>query len=269
VSYLALLVVGNNILLLGGTLEAFEIAECFHKVSNINVITSLAGATRSPRFPKGKFRTGGFGGVEGLKNYLIKEKISLVVDATHPFAEKITKNAAKAGEKIGIPVLHFCRSPWQKKENDVWHIVENAQQAARKLLSDKFTETSDVFLTIGSGAPRFFSDIKNIRFYIRSVERPTRIDSFSNMEWIEGRGPFSFKDEYDLFQKHKIGCLITKNSGGPASEPKIEAARSFGVPVIMISRTSPLNLDQITDVNRLISISLDRLSQGVDLFIRE
>ena len=262
-------VVGNNILLLGGTLEAYEIAECFYKISKINVVTSLAGVTRSPRFPAGKVRIGGFGGVEGLKRYLIKEKISLVVDATHPFAEKITKNAVKAGEKIGVPVVHFCRPPWQKKENDVWHIVGSAQQAAQKLLSDKFTETSDVFLTIGSGAASFFGNIKNMRFYIRSVERPTRIGPFSNMEWIEGRGPFSFNDECDFFQRHKIGCLITKNSGGPASKPKIEAARLFGVPVIMISQPSPLNLDQITDINTLISISLDRLSQSTELFIKK
>ena len=156
---------GNVILILGGTREAIEIACDLEQIENTTVITSLAGVTRSPRLPTGKVRFGGFGGKDGLFDYLIREKITLVVDATHPFAEKITKNASEASERANIPFLHFSRKPWKETTQDKWYEVENSKAAASTLTQKDFECAKNVFLTIGRKDVNCFYSINTKQFF--------------------------------------------------------------------------------------------------------
>ena len=126
----------EKLLILGGTREAYQLAENLDAKlphEKINFISSLAGTTKIPNIPEGKFRTGGFGGLAGLKNFLVKEEISLLVDATHPFAENISKNAHLASSDLGLPFLVLIRPPWVKHSKDQWIEVSSLKNAVKYL----------------------------------------------------------------------------------------------------------------------------------------
>lgn len=252
---------GNVILILGGTREAIEIACDLEQIENTTVITSLAGVTRSPRLPTGKVRFGGFGGKDGLFDYLIREKITLVVDATHPFAEKITKNASEASERANIPFLHFSRKPWKETAQDKWYEVENSKAAASTLTQKDFECAKNVFLTIGRKDVNCFYSINTKQFFVRSIEPVKELACFNNMKWIQGRGPFTFQDEYTFFKEHSIDCLVAKNSGGCSSYPKIKAARFLGIPVVLVQQPKSINLKKIYDREALTAFVLHDLSR--------
>jgi precorrin-6A/cobalt-precorrin-6A reductase len=253
--------VGNVILILGGTREAIEIAFDLEQIENTTVVTSLAGVTRSPRLPNGKVRYGGFGGKDGLFDYIIREKITLVIDATHPFAEKITKNASEASKRANIPFLCFSRKPWKKTAQDKWYEVENSKAAASTLTQKDFECAKNIFLTIGRKDVNCFYPIKTKQFFVRSIEPVKELACFDNMRWIQGRGPFTFQDEYTFFQENSIDCLVAKNSGGSASHPKITVARVLGIPVVLLQQPKSINVTKIYDREALTAFVLHDLSR--------
>jgi precorrin-6A/cobalt-precorrin-6A reductase len=253
--------VGNVILILGGTREAIEIAFDLEQIENTTVVTSLAGVTRSPRLPNGKVRYGGFGGKDGLFDYIIREKITLVIDATHPFAEKITKNASEVSKRANIPFLHFSRKPWEKTAQDKWYEVENSKAAASTLTHKDFECAKNIFLTIGRKDVNYFYSINTKQFFVRSIEPVKELACFDNMKWIQGRGPFTFQDEYTFFQEHSIDCLVAKNSGGYASHPKITVARVLGIPVVLLQQPKSINVTKIYDREALTAFVLHDLSR--------
>ena len=253
--------VGNVILILGGTREAIEIAFDLEQIENTTVVTSLAGVTRSPRLPNGKVRYGGFGGKDGLFDYIIREKITLVIDATHPFAEKITKNASEASKRANIPFLCFSRKPWKKTAQDKWYEVENSKAAASTLTQKDFECAKNIFLTIGRKDVNCFYSINTKQFFVRSIEPVKELACFDNMRWIQGRGPFTFQDEYTFFQEHSIDCLVAKNSGGSASHPKITVARVLGIPVVLLQQPKSINVTKIYDREALTAFVLHNLSR--------
>ena len=253
--------VGNVILILGGTREAIEIAFDLEQIENTTVVTSLAGMTRSPRLPNGKVRYGGFGGKDGLFDYIIREKITLVIDATHPFAEKITKNASEASKRANVPFLCFSRKPWKKTAQDKWYEVENSKAAASTLTQKDFECAKNIFLTIGRKDVNCFYPIKTKQFFVRSIEPVKELACFDNMRWIQGRGPFTFQDEYTFFQEHSIDCLVAKNSGGYASHPKITVARVLAIPVVLLQQPKSINVTKIYDREALTAFVLHDLSR--------
>ena len=253
--------VGNVILILGGTREAIEIAFDLEQIENTTVVTSLAGVTRSQRLPNGKVRYGGFGGKDGLFDYIIREKITLVIDATHPFAEKITKNASEASKRANIPFLCFSRKPWKKTAQDKWYEVENSKAAASTLTQKDFECAKNIFLTIGRKDVNCFYPIKTKQFFVRSIEPVKELACFDNIRWIQGRGPFTFQDEYTFFQEHSIDCLVAKNSGGYASHPKITVARVLGIPVVLLQQPKSINVTKIYDREALTAFVLHDLSR--------
>lgn len=136
----------KTILILGGTRQALDLAIKLDQEPGCRVITSLAGRTNNPTIPAGELRVGGFGGVEALANYLIAESIDILVDATHPFAAVISRNAAQAATKANIPRIMLQRPPWQVE--DEWKIVSDLHEAAERLETD-----ARCFLTIGWQLP--------------------------------------------------------------------------------------------------------------------
>ena len=251
---------GNVILILGGTREAHEIACDLDRIKGVTVITSLAGVTRSPRLPTGRVRYGGFGGQEGLYQYLIREKITLVIDATHPFSATITKNGCIASKKADIPILHFSRKPWRKTPQDRWYEVEDSGAAAITLTQRALERAKNIFLTIGSKDVSRFYSIKTKQFFVRSIEPVKELACFDNMAWIEGRGPFTFQDEYTFFKENSIDCLVAKNSGGCASYPKIDVARRCQIPVVMVQQPKITNVRKIYDRKALVEFVIDYVS---------
>lgn len=230
----------KQILILGGSSEAFALDEALYQSNAYNITTSLAGRTSLPRKPKGAYRTGGFGGAEGLAHYLQSEKFDAIIDATHPFAARITENARIAAEISACPLLHIWRQPWQKSTGDHWIEVADMQAAASALTE----EMSPAFLTIGRLELDAFLNRPEINFITRAIEPakatdPAGLDAAAypeNFSFIYEKGPFTLARETDLITRYGIRAIVTKNSGGPGASAKLIAAREQGLPVIMVNR---------------------------------
>jgi precorrin-6A/cobalt-precorrin-6A reductase len=221
----------KRILILGGTTEAFEVAERLTGRPNVKVVYSLAGRVAHPKLPPGEVRIGGFGGVDGLRSYLLAHGISAVIDATHPYAAKISHNAYQVCHSVNIPLIAYQRPPWQRQPQDNWHSVPNPQAAA--VLIDR--ENNRVFLSIGRQELDAFSHCRHAYFLIRAIDQP-EAQRPSNSQFILDRGPFALAGELEMLRTHCINWIVSKNSGGPATYPKIEAARELQIPIAMIDR---------------------------------
>jgi precorrin-6A/cobalt-precorrin-6A reductase len=220
-----------RILILGGTGEASEIARRLADRSDLSVISSLAGRVNQPNIPDGPVRIGGFGGVDGLVSFLQNEKIGAVIDATHPFAVRISANAESACSQLGLPLIAFSRIPWAQQETDRWHVIPDIQSAAAYVVQTP----SRVFLAIGRQQLDAFASCSKAWFLIRAIDPPdTSLPA--NTKLLLERGPFRLEDELRLLRDHAIDYIVSKNSGGHATYAKIEAARLLGVPVVMVER---------------------------------
>jgi len=220
-----------RILILGGTSDARTVAEHLAGRPDLSVISSLAGRVNQPSLPEGIVRVGGFGGVAGLISYLVDENIAVVVDATHPFAAKISGNAELACNTLRIPLIALERPPWEPKEHDRWCTVAS-MQAAASMVNHR---NNRVFLSIGRQELGAFSRCEDAWFLVRAIDKPT--DTMPpNSKLILQRGPFHLDDELQLFRKESISLLVSKNSGGSATYSKIKAARALQIPVVMIDR---------------------------------
>ncbi|MEM1392873.1 MAG: cobalt-precorrin-6A reductase [Cyanobacteria bacterium P01_H01_bin.150] len=221
----------RNLLILGGTQEARELAKKAVNLPNIEVKVSLAGRTNQAVISK-NLRVGGFGGITGLIKYLEAENIDLLIDATHPFAAKISRNVAVAVEKLGLPQLMLIRPEWKLVPGDKWIEVENIQAAVDILPS--FAKR--VFLTIGRQEIIAFTQLENIWFLMRMIEKTSSNIALPKGLILNDRGPFDKDSEKQLLQKHNIDTIVSKNSGGNATYAKITAARELGIKVVMVKR---------------------------------
>jgi precorrin-6A/cobalt-precorrin-6A reductase len=222
---------GAAVLVLGGTGEARELAGELATLGR-PVISSLAGRVSAPRLPAGEVRIGGFGGIDGLTEYLRTQQFSAVVDATHPFAARITQNAATACAATGTPLLVLRRPPWTPVDGDHWTAVPDLPAAASMV--GLLPADNVVLLTVGRQGIDAFAAAPQ-RFWLRCVDRPAR-PMPAVCDLILDRGPFTQDGELELLQRLAVDLLVTKNSGGPMTVAKLTAARILGLPVLMIER---------------------------------
>ena len=222
----------KRILLLGGTGDSRALAESLEERRGVEVITSLAGRTEQPARIPGGLRIGGFGGVEALARYLREAGIDLLVDATHPFAARISENAEAACRQAGTPHLALVRPPWRPVAGDNWITVPDAEAAAAALpgLAER------VFISVGKQELEAFAGQPGIWFLVRMIDAPRDRLPLENYEVVLGRGPFEANGERALMLLHGIQAVVTKNSGGEATYAKIAVARELGLPVVMIER---------------------------------
>ncbi|MER5257037.1 cobalt-precorrin-6A reductase [Streptomyces sp. NPDC002855] len=222
-----------HVLVLGGTTEARRLAEALVDTlpAAAKVTSSLAGRVASPKLPPGEVRVGGFGGAGGLAAWLRTHRVSALIDATHPFAETISFNAAAAAAAAHVPLLALRRPGWVPGEGDAWHPVGSLAEAARALpaLGER------VFLTTGRMGLAAFADLDRLWFLMRSVDAPDAPHP-ARMEVLLDRGPFTLEGECELIRRHRIDVVVTKDSGGAATAPKLAAAREAGIPVVVVRR---------------------------------
>ncbi len=244
-----------RLLILGGTGEAAALARRLEAEPRVHAITSLAGRTRRPAAVPGDVRVGGFGGAAGLAGYLAREGVRLVVDATHPFAAAIAQHAAEACRSAAVPLLRLTRAPWAPVAADRWTEVSDmaaAADAAMRL-------GTRVFLSVGRRDLPAFAHMNDVWFLVRTIEPLDGPCPLANCELIHGRGPFAENDELSLLRSHATDLVVSKNSGGSATYPKIAAARSLGLPVVMIERPPALPGGHVEDIDDAIVWIMARL----------
>ncbi|MDP1699709.1 MAG: cobalt-precorrin-6A reductase [Aestuariivirga sp.] len=219
----------KRILVLGGTSDANVLVEELLK-AGFDVVTSFAGVTENPVFPEGKIRVGGFGGEEGLYDYLKAEGFAALADATHPFAAQISRHGFNAAERTGIPYLRLERAAWTALPADNWISVQNTEAAIAAL-----PNAARIMLTIGRKEIAAFLAREDLSGVARMIEKPL-FELPPNWELVLARPPFSVEAERELLSFHKTTHLVTKNAGGKLTVAKLIAARGLRIPVVMIER---------------------------------
>jgi len=219
----------NRILILGGTGEARALAGALVG-RGFDVVTSLAGVTAEPVLPPGGIRQGGFGGVEGLSDYLAEARIGLIADATHPFAAMISRHAAEAAAAHGIDYVRLERPDWTAGPGDRWQNVASIAGAVAALEAG-----ATAFVTIGRKELAAFAGRGDVRVVARAIE-PPGFALPADWKLVLARPPFTLEVEIALMRNEGVSVLVTKNSGGEATRAKLVAARMMGLPVIMVAR---------------------------------
>lgn len=221
----------RHVLILGGTAEARRLAADLAGDPGLTVTSSLAGRVREPRLPPGRTRIGGFGGPAGLARWLREHRVNALIDATHPFAGTIGFHAAEAAAAVHVPLLAVRRPGRVAGPGDRWHPVASAAAAAELLpgLAER------VFLTVGRTGIAAFAGVTGLWFLARAVDAPEPPRP-PRTHLLLDRGPFTVEGEADLLRRYRIGAVVTKDSGGPAGEAKLVAARDAGIPVVVVTR---------------------------------
>jgi precorrin-6A/cobalt-precorrin-6A reductase len=215
----------SRVLILGGTAEARALAQDLHD-AGVPVVSSLAGRVARPRLPAGEVRIGGFGGPAALADWVDANDVAAVVDATHPFAERISASAAA----VRVPVLRLERPGWTERDGDRWTWAGDLEEAARRIpeLGRR------VFLTTGRQGLAAFADVDAF-FLVRCVDPPAP-PLPRDHDLILDRGPYELHAELDLIDTHCLDLVVTKDSGGTHTAAKLVAARERGLPVIVVRR---------------------------------
>jgi precorrin-6A/cobalt-precorrin-6A reductase len=237
----------KKILILGGTTEARQLAgKLAHRAE---VTLSLAGRTENPVAQGVPTRSGGFGGAEGLANYLREQETDLLIDATHPYAVNVSRNAAEAARKANVPILALRRPAWEPVEGDRWTLVGDAAEAVQALGA----APRKIFLALGRQDVGEFASAPQHSYVIRSVDPVEPPLDVPDATYILARGPFAEADELELLKEHRIDAIVAKNSGGGATYGKIAAARKLGIEVILFRRPDLPNVPSAASVAELLA----------------
>jgi precorrin-6A/cobalt-precorrin-6A reductase len=248
----------HSILILGGTTEARALAGRLAKDPRVVTELSLAGRTRNPIEQPVPVRTGGFGGVDGLVRYLTEHGISILIDATHPYAAQMSRHAAEAAERAEVPLLSLRRSPWIRQPGDLWTEVGSVAAAVTAVGKNR----RHVFLTLGRQELLPFEAAPQHGYLIRSVDPVEPPLAVPDAHYITSRGPFAQADEVRLLTEHGIAVIVAKNSGGSASYAKIAAARALGIEVVLIRRPELPQVPSAETVDDLLALLDQRLAHA-------
>jgi precorrin-6A/cobalt-precorrin-6A reductase len=233
-----------TVLILGGTTEARLLAERLASRHDLAVRLSLAGRTNNPVPHPVPLRVGGFGGAEGLADYLRSERIDRLIDATHPYAAQMSGNAARAAELAKVALLALRRAPWYPVDGDRWIEVADTPSAVRALGASP----RRVFLALGRNEVAAFEAAPQHAYLVRSVDPIEPPLAVPHATYIQARGPFREADDRALLAAHAIDTVVSKNSGGAAAYGKIAAARALGAQVILLRRPA---LPDVSTVERI------------------
>ncbi len=217
--------------MLGGTLEATRLCRAL-AAAGLRGTVSMAGRVARPAEQALPLRIGGFGGAEGLARYLRTERVTHVIDATHPFAAQMSANAVAACRAAGVPLIALTRAPWRETAEDHWTHVPGMAGAVAALAG----ASRRVMLAVGRmHLPEFALQPQHF-YLLRLVDPPEAPLGFPDHHVVVDRGPFGLEGDLALMRDHAIDLVVSKNSGGTGAFAKIAAARELGLPVIMIDR---------------------------------
>lgn len=239
----------KKVLVLGGTAEARNLAG--RLAARHEITLSLAGRTENPVAQGVPVRVGGFGGAEGLAAYLTQNRIDLLVDATHPYAARISANAAAASRMANVPAIALRRPAWQQQPGDRWTPVESPAEAAG-LLGPR---PRKIFLALGRQELAPFEAAPQHFYLVRSVDPVQPPLGVPDATYILARGPFSDAADRALLEAHGVDAIVSKNSGGQATYAKIAAARALGIEVFLIRRPPLPDLPSGASVDDVVTLA--------------
>jgi precorrin-6A/cobalt-precorrin-6A reductase len=236
-------------MILGGTSEAAALAAHVAAAApDLSALVSLAGRTSAPRPLALPMRVGGFGGADGLAQFLRESNVKAVVDATHPFAAIMPFNAETACRLAGVPLVALRRPEWTPVAGDGWLAVPDMAAAARALGD----QPKRVLLTIGRQELAAFGSAPHHGYVARMIEEPEPDHRLAELKLVRARGPFALADEIDLMRREAIETVVAKNAGGAATEAKLAAARTLGLPVVMVARPAKPDVPLVETVDAAI-----------------
>ncbi len=221
----------RHILVLGGTLEASALALALAERGE-RAVLSYAGRVAQPKAQPIAVRVGGFGGVAGLVAHLRRERVSHLVDATHPFAAQMSRHAVEAAAQAGVPLLALSRPPWQPGPGDRWCEVDSIGAAVAALAGPP----QRVMLALGRLHLTDFAAQPQHHYLLRLVDAPEAPPPLPRHTVLVARGPFDVAGDTALLQAHGIERIVCKNAGGSGAQAKLLAARALGLPVLMVQR---------------------------------
>ncbi|MFC7491854.1 MULTISPECIES: cobalt-precorrin-6A reductase [unclassified Knoellia] len=240
----------NRVLLLGGTAEARALAEALND-AGVEVVSSLAGRVTRPRMPVGEVRVGGLGGVDGLAAALVAGGFTHLVDATHPFAVRMTANAGAAADAAGVPCLRLARPGWSEHPDaGCWHWVDGYEQARG---AAEGLGALRPFITTGRQTLDHYASWADRDVVLRVVE-PLDVEPPARWTVVLDRGPFDVSAERALMTEHAVDALLTKDSGGAFTSAKLTAAAALGVPVVVVRRPHvPNAMNEVARVDDVLT----------------
>ncbi|MDM0035113.1 cobalt-precorrin-6A reductase [Variovorax sp. J22P271] len=221
----------RNVLVLGGTLEASALARSLAERGE-RAVLSYAGRVAQPKAQPIAVRVGGFGGVGGLVRHLRDAQVTHVVDATHPFAARMSANAVAACAQCGLPLLALTRPAWQAGPGDRWQPVPDLPAAVAALSGPP----RRVMLALGRMHLAAFAAQPQHHYILRLVDRPELRPPLPRHTVIVSRGPFDLEGDIALMRAQRVDVLVCKNAGGTGAEAKLQAARALELPVVMVAR---------------------------------
>lgn len=233
-----------RLLILGGTSEARDLAAALAAQGGFALSLSLAGRTRNPAAQAATVRSGGFGGAEGLAAHLVAAQIDALIDVTHPFAAQISRNAAAAARRAGVPILALVRPAWEPQSGDRWMAAKDIGDAIEKL----GPAPRRVLAALGRNEVRALEAAPQHHYLVRSIDPVEPPLALPHVRYIEARGPFAEADEHALILENHIDAILSKNSGGAATYGKIAAARALGVEVILVARPARPAVETVADI---------------------
>jgi precorrin-6A/cobalt-precorrin-6A reductase len=229
-----------RLLILGGTGEARALAQAAlrHRAGRLHVVSALPARPESPTLPPGDIRRGGFGGAEGLARFLAAHRIAALIDATHPFAQKMAANARLAAEQAGVPRLKLIRPMWPRAPEDQW--IEAADLAAAATLLPGLARRVwlDLDPALEMDALDAFADL-DLWFLVRAATPPTRRLRLRHREIVLTPRRITITGEQALIRRHAVEAVVARASGGITPHAKIVAARRAGLPVVLVRRPAP------------------------------
>ena len=240
----------NPVLILGGTADARRVALMLHE-QGLPLIYSVAGLVRRPDVPA-EIISGGFTQFGGLSAYIKSRNIVAIINATHPYAEKMSETAQRIAQQQGIAYWRFLRPAWQAEEKDNWVICKDWLA-----IVEKINAYENIFFTAGQVPQEVLDALGAMQqITLRTAVKPKAYLP-EKCHWIKAIGPFDYDSEYQLIKHKKFDVLVSKNSGGEATVAKLIAARHLGIPVLMLERPETIitkgSLDDLTAVSSACS----------------
>lgn len=236
-----------HLLVLAGTHEAHLLAAKLKGVADVSVTVSLARAETPPRAFDWPVRKGGFGGEDGFRDWVLTNSVDAIMDATHPFAEKMPFRTARVARFLDIPHVRFLRPGWLPDPDDQWSFLESASDAARVIPPD-----ATIFLATGRRDLDRMTNLAGRRILCRVRSEPRMDFPFPGGRFLFQPGPFTVASETEFLRGEGVDWIIARNSGGQGAWPKLEAARHLGIPVALIRRPRQPECDRISNMSEAL-----------------